>query len=91
MRNTYMTESTWPNEYDQNLVNMTKKLKTTNINNWHDQKFNKIYWQRWTLTCEYDQNQGLMPKQCQFNLILTCYLTIHNNISHLQSNLLKRS
>ena len=27
-----MTESTWPNEYDQNLVNMIKKLTTTNNN-----------------------------------------------------------
>ena len=27
-----MTESTWPNEYDTNLVNMNKKLTTMNIN-----------------------------------------------------------
>ena len=29
--NTYMTESTWLNEYDQNLVNMTEFMTTTNI------------------------------------------------------------
>ena len=27
-----MTESTWPNEYVRNLVNMTKKFTPTNIN-----------------------------------------------------------
>ena len=27
-----MTESTWPNEYDQNLVNMNEKFTPMNIN-----------------------------------------------------------
>ena len=29
-----MTESRWPNEYDQNLINMTKNFTPTNTNYW---------------------------------------------------------
>ena len=38
-RNTYMTESIWQNEYDQNLVKMTEKIHTDeHLHGEHDSK-----------------------------------------------------
>ena len=45
VRNTYMTESTWPNEYDWNLANMTEVyIWSCSINNVYHCQFYSHVW-----------------------------------------------
>ena len=44
--------------HSHDQMNMTKVMKMTNINLWVWPKFNSLLLQQWTLTCEYDRNNG---------------------------------
>ena len=53
-----MTESRWPNEYDQILWTWLKNCKQQTLTLEHDQKI--LHWG--TLMCEYDQNNDQICK-----------------------------